>query len=232
MDWAPAPQQRDQLVLFPTRLDEAVSPDHLVRVLDGILRELDWSLWEADYDLCRGQPPIHPRVLASVILYGLLKRIRSSRLLEEALQVRLDFRWLVEGRSIDHSTLSEFRRKNSAALKDTFVQIGMVARAIGCLPLETLAFDGTRLGANNRKTGTRTPARLREMKQELAQKFGELAAKLETADQRDDELLGSQSAHTVSAELADVKRRQQQVEAALAELERMGSVWTLRWGKC
>ncbi|MDX1320306.1 MAG: FAD-dependent oxidoreductase, partial [Oceanospirillum sp.] len=45
---------------------------------------------------------------------------------EEALQVRLDFRWLVEGRSIDHTTISEFRRKNADALKDTFVQIGLV----------------------------------------------------------------------------------------------------------
>ena len=35
-----------------------------------------------------------------------LKRIRTSRSLEEALQVRLDFRWLAEARSIDHTTIS------------------------------------------------------------------------------------------------------------------------------
>ena len=40
-------------------------------------------------------------LLAGMILYGLLKRIRTSRALEEALQVRLDFRWLAQGRSID-----------------------------------------------------------------------------------------------------------------------------------
>lgn len=221
MDWARAPQHRDQIVLFATRLDEAVGPDHLVRLFDDILSRLDWSKWEAGYDLRRGQPPIHPRVLAGVTLYGLLNRIRSSRALEEALQVRLDFRWLAEGRSIDHTTLSEFRRKNAVALKDTFVQIGMVARSIGCLPLETLAFDGTRMRANNRKTGTRTPARLREMKQELAEKFAELEAKTAAADERDEERLGQESAHALSAELADVQRRQQQVEAALAELDRM-----------
>ena len=34
----------------------------------------------------RRVPPIHPRVLAGVLLYGLLRRIRSSRALEEALQ--------------------------------------------------------------------------------------------------------------------------------------------------
>jgi transposase len=182
---------------------------------------LDWSKWEADYDLTRGQPPIHPRILAGVILYGLLTRIRSSRNLEEALQVRLDFRWLVEGRSIDHTTISEFRRKNADALKGTFVQIGLVAREMGCLPLETLAFDGTRIRSNNRKTGTRTPDRLREMKKELAEKFAELEAKTNVADEQDEEHLGDGSAHTLACELADVERRQKQVDAAIAEIERI-----------
>jgi transposase len=221
MDWAKTTQPRDQLVLFPTRLNDAVGPEHRVRLLDDILSRLDWSKWEADYDLTRGQPPIHPKILASVILYGLLTRIRSSRALEEALQIRLDFRWLVEGRSIDHTTLSEFRRKNSAALKNTFVQIGMVARELGCLPLQTLAFDGTRIRSNNRKTGTRTPARLRELKQELAEKFAQLEAKTDAADAEEAECLGDASAHTLPNELADVKRRQQQVDAALAQIERI-----------
>jgi len=221
MDWAKTTQPRDQLVLFPTRLDDAVGPDHRVRLLDAILSRLDWSKWEADYDLTRGQPPIHPRILAGVILYGLLTRIRSSRALEEALQIRLDFCWLVEGRSIDHTTLSEFRRKNADALKNTFVQIGMVAREMGCLPLQTLAFDGTRIRSNNRKTGTRTPDRLRELKQELAAKFAELEAKTKAADAQEEERLGDTSAHALSDELADVERRQQQVDAALAEIARL-----------
>ena len=116
MDWAKAPQKRDQMVLFPTRLEDAVGAEHHARFFDDILSQLDWSKWEATYDRKRGQPPIHSKIVASVILYGLLTRIRSSRSLEESLQVRLDFRWLVEGRSIDHTTLSEFRRKNADAL--------------------------------------------------------------------------------------------------------------------
>lgn len=221
MDWSKAPQARDQMVLFPTRLDDVVGAEHVVRLFDDILARLDWTQWESEYDLRRGQPPIHPRILTGVILYGLLNRIRSSRALEEALQVRLDFRWLAEGRSIDHTTLSEFRRKNVAAVQDTFVQIGMIARELGCLPLETLAFDGTRMRANNRKQGTRTPDRLRELKQELAEKFAELESKMQTADEQDEERLGSQTSHELSEELADVKRRQQQVDAALSELKRM-----------
>jgi transposase len=216
--WAQAPQGREQLVLFATRLDEALPAEHSVRLLDEILGRLDWSKWEAAYHGRRGQPPIHPRVLAAALLYGLLKRIRSSRALEEALLVRMDFRWLVEGRAIDHTTLSEFRRRHAAALKDLFVQIGFVARESGLLPLAQLAYDGTRIRANNRRGGTRTPEELRELRTSLGDKFTEIEQRIAAEDAREEEVFGESA---LPAELADVRRRQAQVDAALAELARV-----------
>lgn len=221
--FASAPLSRDQLVLFPERLDQAIPADHSVRLVDEILGRLDWSRWEQQYNGRIGQPPIHPRVLAGVILYGLLCRIRTSRSLEEALTIRNDFRWLVEGRTIDHTTLSEFRRKNSDALKHLFVQIALVARDLGHLPLATLAFDGTRMRSNNRKTGTRTPGDLRKAKEELERKFTELEAKTAEADASDNEQLGADRGLELSEELADVERRRKQVDAALAEIDRLES---------
>lgn len=221
MQWAAAPQARHQLVLFEHRLDDAISAQHPVRLLDEILCGIDWSPWEARYHGRLGQPPIHPRVLASVLLYGLLRRIRSSRALEEALLVRLDFLWLVEGRTIDHTTLSEFRRTRGEELKQLFVQVCLVAQQLGWLPLQELGFDGTRLRANNRRSGTRTPAELRKLQQELAAKFAELEAQVAAEDQRNEETFGSGSPHALLPELADVTRRRAAVEAALAELARL-----------
>lgn len=221
MDWAKAPQRREQLVMFPTRLDEAIEPDHAVRLLDEILLRIDWIDWQAEHDLTRGQPPIHPRVKAGVILYGLLTRIRSTRMLEEATRVRIDFIWLTEGRSIDHTTISTFRVKNADRLKGLFVQVGLVAREMGWLSLETLAFDGTRLRANNRRTGTRTPERLREMKAELAAKYAELEQQIANDDARDKEVFGNSSPSQLTPELADIAQRRQKVDAALAEIKRM-----------
>lgn len=221
MDWAKSPEPRDQGVLYPVRLDDAISEGHSVRLLNEILSQLDWSDFESRYERQRGQPPIHPRILASVILYGLMKRVISSRALEEALQVRLDFRWLAEGMSIDHSTLNAFRSRNSEPLKNLFVQVGMVARQIGCLPLETLAFDGTRIRANNRRTRARSPERLLEMQRELAKKFQELQDRSAELDAKDNEILGDQSGFELPKELASVKRRLKEVEAALKEIDRM-----------
>jgi len=219
--FATPPLSRDQMVLFPERLDQAIPADHSVRLLDDILGRIDWTKWEQQYHGRIGQPPIHPRVICGVILYGLLCRIRTSRSLEEALIVRNDFRWLVEGRTIDHTTISEFRRKHSVALKDLFVQIALVARDLGHLPLASLAFDGTQMRANNRRSGTRTPEQLRKAKEELANKFNELEAQTAEADDREDEQLGGGNAHSLSEELADIDRRRQQVDAALAEIERL-----------
>ena len=88
-------------VLFPSKLDEVVPQEHLVRNLDAILRELDWSEFEAKYHGTLGARPVHPRVLTSIILYGHLTRILSSRPLEAALWLRVDFRWLAEGEQLD-----------------------------------------------------------------------------------------------------------------------------------
>lgn len=53
---------RNQLVLIPTTLDDAVPDGHDVRILDERLRTQDWSPWEAEYSAGRGRPGIHPRV--------------------------------------------------------------------------------------------------------------------------------------------------------------------------
>lgn len=216
--WAEAPEQRQQMVLFSQRLDDALPANHSVRLLDEILGRLDWSAWEAGYHPRLGQPPIHPSVLAKVILYGLLTRIRSSRGLEEALLVRNDFRWLVEGRTIDHTTLSEFRRKHSPELKDLFVQVVRVAQKLELVSFERLGFDGTRIRANNRRSGTRTPDQLRQERDELAAKFDGWALQAEAEDARDEELFESRGAHELPVELQDAQRRLEKIDALLNDL--------------
>lgn len=59
-EFAEPPMSRDQLVLFPDKLDNSIGPDAPVRLLDAILDRLDWKEWESGYNLVRGQPPIHP----------------------------------------------------------------------------------------------------------------------------------------------------------------------------
>lgn len=147
------PIGRDQGVLFPVKLDDHVPTDHPVRLLGEILNQLSWSAWESNYHLGAGQPPIHPKVIVAVILYGLLKKIRSTRELEEAIQVRSDFRWLAQGITIDHTTICKFRNKNSERIQQVYIDLALIAGQLGYLTLKTLGFDGTRIRSYNRRSG-------------------------------------------------------------------------------
>ena len=106
--WAGPELSRDQYVMMT--LDDLLAWDHRIRVVDELLERVDWSPWEERYrPSLRGQPAIHPRLLAGCILYGLMVRVRSSRQLEDATRERLDFQWFLGRRTIDHATFANFR---------------------------------------------------------------------------------------------------------------------------
>ena len=98
--------------------------------------------------------------MAGVILYGLMRRIRSGRQLEYACGHNIDFMWLAEGRSIDHTTLCKFRTKFKQPLKQLFKDIGRLAMTIGLVQLVEIAFDGTRVKADASRLHTWTAERV------------------------------------------------------------------------
>lgn len=164
---------RAQQVLFPNFLDEVVSATAPVRIFAGILDELDWSEWEKAYAGC-GQPPIHPRYLAGAILYGLLNRERSSRELERAARKDLDFIWLLEGFTPDHSTFAEFRTCHAEAigkLQAEFARKLVKRKEKALLHLIT---DGTRLRADSDRQGARKASTLEYIIGELTRRMEEL----------------------------------------------------------
>jgi transposase len=217
--WAEAPRRRDQMVLFAPTLDAMIGEDDPVRLFDEIMAGLDWSAWEAEYDGGRGQPPIHPRFVASGILYGLCCGIRSSRKLEEACWRRLDFMWLVEGRRIDHTTFAKFRTKFKKQLKDVFRQVGRLAMTMGLVRLGEVGFDATRVRAYNSRFETRTAKTLEEKLALLDALYDQMLAELEANDagQKSQETWDGQapSAVRLPEELADVEDRRRKVREAL-----------------
>ena len=216
--WAEPVQSREQLVLFPQKLDDAVAGDHAVRLFDDLLNQIDWSEWEADYSHATcGRPAYQPKLVASVLLYGLLCRMRSSRQLENALKDRIDFRWLAQGMSIDHSTLCEFRRRHQGPLKSLFVQLNLLAAQMGVSHFREMAFDGTCVRSNNRWSGSRTPEKLEQLSLEWTQRAEELIAEIERCDADGD----SQTPQRLSEELADVEQRRRAIAKASEALNQI-----------
>jgi transposase len=214
-----APLPRQQQIRFPTTLDEAIAEDHPVRLLDEILQRLDWSVWEAHYRRAFGRPPHPPRVMAGILLYGLQCRVRSSRLLEYLVGHNFDFMWLAEGRHIDHSTLSKFRKRFRDPLRDLFRQINRLALAAGLIRLVEVGFDGTRVKANNSRYETWTAAEVEALLNPLQAEF---ERRLDASIRNDgDELmrLGDLPAQPLPPELAERQARQEKLQQTLAKLQ-------------
>lgn len=164
---------RHQLVLYAQSLDEIVSGDAPVRALAALLEEIDWSAWEARYEGI-GQPPIHPRYMAGAILLGLMYRVRSTRELETAARLRLDFIWLLEGFAPDHSTFAKFRVLHAEAVQDLHRQIAAMLVERRQSALLALIIDGTRLRASSDRQGARKVETIEAAIRELEARLEEM----------------------------------------------------------
>lgn len=219
--WQDAPCPRDQIVLFSDTLEERIPEDHPVRVVDEVLSALDWQKWEATYHGKLGQPPIHPSVLAKVLLFAMMRRIRSSRQIEYNLRHSIDFMWLASGRIIDHSTISEFRRKYPKELKDVYRQLIQLAINMGVAKLGELCIDGTRVLANASRFKTLKAAKVERLLEELNQQISSALRELETNDTLDDLFDNGERADQLPNKLRDMKSRQAELMAALVQLREM-----------
>lgn len=203
---------RDQLVLIPTALEDVIAEDHPVRLVDEILDRLDWTQWEATYHGSFGQPPIHPSVMAKILLFAMIRKLRSSRVIEYELKHSIDFIWLASGRRIDHSTLSDFRRKNANALRDIFKQMIKMAINLGVANLSELCIDGTRVLASASKRKTWTADRLARALEQLDAQIQEALATLQANDTFDEDLLGNDiSSERLPPAIRDLKERREQI---------------------
>lgn len=213
--WAKPRVPREQLLMFHPTLDAMIDEDHPARLFDEILSGMDWAEWEAQYDGRMGQPPIHPKVVASVLLYGYSLGFRSSRKLEWACTACVDFMWLAQGRIIDHSSFCDFRTRFKKALKQLFRQVGEVAMSVGLIRLNQVGLDGTRVQADSSRHGTRSVGSLEQRLAALDAEIGSMFAEAEATDRQEDDVYGEQTPRKLPRKLADAQRRRELLQRAL-----------------
>jgi transposase len=162
--------ERDQMVLFAHRLDDAIPENHPVRCFEAILRSTAFltafDSMASRYVLSEGKPPFHPKYLSSLWLYGMMNRLRSSRVLESACHNRIDVRWLMEGQTPDHSTICGFVARHRRDLKKLLKATLEVAVGSELLKVQHLAVDGSKVEANAGKDSMRgRPALEKKLKE-------------------------------------------------------------------
>jgi len=107
-------EDRGQGTLLPELLDDYVSGDNPVRVVDVFVEELDLgSLGFGRMQPAKtGRPAYHPAVLLKLYIYGYLNRIQSSRRLEREAQRNVELMWLTGRLAPDFKTIANFRKVN------------------------------------------------------------------------------------------------------------------------
>lgn len=111
-------EDRQQVTMLPECLDDYISEDNPVRVVDVFVQELDLRAlgFEGVDPALTGRPAYHPAVLLKLYIYGYLNRIQSSRRLEREAQRNIELMWLTGRLAPDFKTIEDFRRSNGAGI--------------------------------------------------------------------------------------------------------------------
>ena len=139
------------------------------------------------------------------------RRIRSSRAIAYNTNHSIDFMWLASGRCIDHTTLSEFRRKHGEQLKGIQRQMIETAIDMSLARLSELCIDGTRILANANRYKTWTADKVEKLLIELDRQINDALKDLDTNDSMEDLFNDGQSANKCPPKLADLKARRAKI---------------------
>lgn len=154
---------RSQITLFPEVLDDFVSEENPVRVIDVFVDELDLAKlgFQSVIPKNTGRPGYHPAVLLKLYIYGYLNRIQSSRRLEREANRNVELMWLTERLAPDFKTIADFRRDNGKGIKNACRHFISICRQLNMFNEAVVAIDGSKFKAVNNKRNNFTPKKLK-----------------------------------------------------------------------
>ena len=144
---------RYQSQMVTTSLDEMISEDNSVRVIDAYVGSLELSeLGFIEYSgTNKGQAPYRRSDLLKLHIYGYLNKIRSSRSLEIETKRNLELMWLVNTITPDHGTIARFVKENKDAFHSVLRNLTLILKGWGLIDGQLIAIDGTKIRSQNSK---------------------------------------------------------------------------------
>lgn len=210
-------EDRGQAALLPASLEDYVSVDAPVRVIDAFVEGLDLK----GLGFARaaaggvGRPSYDPRDLLKLYVYGYLNEVRSSRRLERECRRNVEAMWLLRRLAPDFKTIADFRRDNAAALVGACRAFVLFCRDQGLFRARLLALDGSKFRAA--ASAKRIMGR-REIAEETARidrRIGDYLGGLDESDAREPDETPSATA----AALNVLKARRDELNRLAAQLD-------------
>lgn len=207
---------RDQASFLPARLEDYVSSDNPVRVIDAFVDELDL----ADLGFARVQPAVTgrpgyaPGTMLKLYVYGYLHQLTSSRKLEREAGRNIELMWLIGKLVPDFKTIADFRHDNPGAIQIACQRFVAICRALRLVGGGMVAIDGSRLRAVNTHEKNYTKGKLARRKAHVEESIARYLAELEEADSAE---IGPATPH-----IDRLTQRLAALRGRLGELEEIG----------
>jgi transposase len=135
--------ERDTPYILPPCVQDYLPEDHMARFVVDIVDLLDLRALSSAY-AGKGKSPYHPTMLLALLFYGYATGVFSSRKLEKATYDSMAFKYICANENPDHDTINSFRKRSHKAIEVLFVEILVLAEAVGLLKLGTVSLDGTK----------------------------------------------------------------------------------------
>ena len=161
--------------------DNLISDDNYVRIIDAFvdslnLSDLGFLTYSGDHP---GQKPYRTDILLKIHIYCFFNGIQSSRKQERECSRNIELIWLTGNLKPDHSTLANFCKVNSSALKNVFKQFSNICRSLNLFDFKIFAFDGTKIKANCSKKRAFTLDKINKALDNIDQKISEYISKID-----------------------------------------------------
>ncbi len=206
-------EDRSQVVLLPECLDDYVTEDNPVRVIDVFIDELDLTGlgFEGMAPADTGRPAYHPAVLLKIYVYGYLNRLQSSRRLERETQRNVELMWLTGRLAPDFKTIADFRRDNGKAIRNVCREFIVLCRRLNLFSEAIVAIDGSKFKAVNNRDKNFTDNKLKKRMAQLEESIGRYLAELDRAD-REPTLVTEGRVSRLKEKVATVKAHMEQLK--------------------
>ncbi len=212
------PIDRDTPYIFPPCVQDYLPADHLARFVVEIVEQLDLSHLSAVYS-GKGSKPYHPALLVALLFYGYATGVFSSRKLEKATHDSIAMRYICANTNPDHDTIASFRQRFLKELEALFVEILLVAQAMGLVKLGNVSLDGTKIKANASKHKALSWEYANQLETQLKAEVEELMRLAEEADQSalPEELAIPEELKRREERLAAIEQAKQAIQARAQE---------------
>lgn len=212
--------QPDAGWLFPPSPRDWLPEEHLVYFLLDVTGQVDISPIVDDYGGENGgQPPFHPRMMLTLLLYSYSVGVFSSRKIMQRCVTDAAFRVIVGEDIPDFRRVAEYRARHLKHLQALFLEVLILCREAGLLKVGRLALDGTKIKANASRHKAMSYDRMGPEAERLQQEIDALLARADSADAADDEQFGDLADDDIPDELKRRETRLAKIIEAKASLE-------------